>query len=80
MAATMAVTTGGEPAVLPSIGGSVPNHVFTDVLDLPTIWVPHSYPSCSQHAPDEHVLIPTCRSAMEVMTGIFCDIAAGGGP
>ena len=80
MAATMAETGGGEPAVLPSIGGSVPNHVFTDALDLPTIWVPHSYPSCSQHAPDEHVLMPTCRSAMEIMTGIFLDIAKAGGP
>ncbi len=79
MSATMSSTTGGEPAVLPSIGGSVPNHVFTDVLDLPTIWIPHSYPACSQHAPDEHVLISTCRSAMEIMTGLFADIAATGG-
>jgi acetylornithine deacetylase/succinyl-diaminopimelate desuccinylase-like protein len=76
MTATMTATTGGAPAVLPSIGGSVPNHVFTDVLDLPTIWIPHSYPSCSQHAPDEHVLVSTCRSAMEIVTGVFSDIAS----
>ncbi len=36
LAATMAQGEGGTPAVLPSIGGSVPNHVFTDVLGLPT--------------------------------------------
>lgn len=73
-------TIGAAPAVLPSIGGSVPNHVFTDVLGLPTIWIPHSYPSCSQHAPDEHVLVSTCRSGLEVMAGLFGDIADAGGP
>ncbi|MEJ7800463.1 MAG: M20 family metallopeptidase [Ilumatobacter sp.] len=77
---SMAATIGGPPAVLPSIGGSVPNHVFTDILDLPTIWVPHSYPSCSQHAPDEHVLVSTCRSGLEIMAGIFSDIAELGAP
>jgi hypothetical protein len=69
-----------SPAVLPSVGGSVPNHVFTDILGLPTIWIPHSYPSCSQHAPDEHVLISTFRSGAEIMAGLFCDIAERGGP
>lgn len=80
MAATMTHGGGGTPAVLPSIGGSVPNHVFTDVLGLPTVWIPHSYASCSQHAPDEHVLIPTCRSAVELMTCLYLDIGATGGP
>jgi acetylornithine deacetylase/succinyl-diaminopimelate desuccinylase-like protein len=69
-----------SPAVLPSIGGSVPNHVFTDILGLPTIWIPHSYPSCSQHAPDEHVLLSTCRSGAEIMAGVFSDIAERGDP
>ena len=73
-------TTGEPPAVLPSIGGSVPNFVFTDVLGLPTIWIPHSYPSCSQHAPDEHVLISTCRSGLRIMAGVFSDIADGRPP
>jgi acetylornithine deacetylase/succinyl-diaminopimelate desuccinylase-like protein len=83
MATTMAGTHAADantPAVLPSIGGSVPNHVFTDILGLPTIWIPHSYPSCSQHAPDEHVLISTCRSGAEIMAGVFSDIAEHGGP
>ena len=74
---SMERTIGATPAVLPSIGGSVPNFVFTDILDLPTVWIPHSYPSCSQHAPDEHVLLSTCRSGLEVMAGLFGDIADG---
>src|SRR3954471_4826270 len=50
-------TTGTATAVLPNFGGSLPNDVFSEGLGLPTIWVPHSYPGCSQHAPDEHILL-----------------------
>ena len=54
-------TAGARPAVLPSLGGSIPNDVFTDILGMPTVWVPHSYAGCSQHAPNEHVLTPILR-------------------
>ena len=48
-------TTGRKPAILPNLGGSLPNDVFAEILGLPTLWVPHSYPGCSQHAPNEHL-------------------------
>jgi acetylornithine deacetylase/succinyl-diaminopimelate desuccinylase-like protein len=67
-------TTGKAPAVLPNFGGSLPNDVFSDVLGLPTIWVPHSYPGCSQHAPDEHILLPVTEEAMGMMAGLFWDL------
>jgi hypothetical protein len=47
-------STNLKPAILPNVGGSLPNDIFSDILGLPTIWVPHSYPGCSQHAPNEH--------------------------
>ena len=67
-------TTGKEPAVLPNFGGSLPNDVFSDVLGLPTIWLPHSYPGCSQHAPDEHILLSVTEEALNLMTGLFWDM------
>ena len=67
-------TTGTKPAVLPNLGGSLPNDVFSDLLGLPTIWVPHSYASCSQHAPNEHVLAPLLREGLAIMTGVFWDM------
>ena len=70
-AASIAATTGMPPAILPNLGGSLPNDCFADVLGLPTIWVPHSYPACSQHAPDEHLLAPVAREALTIMTGLF---------
>jgi len=67
-------TTGKAPAVLPNFGGSLPNDVFTDILHLPTMWVPHSYPGCSQHAPDEHILLPVTDEALGIMAGLFWDL------
>jgi acetylornithine deacetylase/succinyl-diaminopimelate desuccinylase-like protein len=66
-------TTGKAPAILPNFGGSLPNDVFTDILGLPTMWVPHSYPGCSQHAPDEHILLSVTEEALGIMAGLFWD-------
>jgi hypothetical protein len=44
------------------------------VLGLPTVWVPHSYPGCSQHAPDEHILTSVTAEALEIMAGLFWDL------
>jgi acetylornithine deacetylase/succinyl-diaminopimelate desuccinylase-like protein len=67
-------TTGKAPAVLPNFGGSLPNDVFSGALGLPTIWVPHSYPGCSQHAPDEHILLSVTEEALGIMAGLFWDL------
>ena len=74
-------TTGAPPVVLPNLGGSLPNDVFADNLGLPTIWVPHSYPGCSQHAPDEHLLAPVAREGLAIVAGLFWDLGEpGAGP
>lgn len=71
-------TDGAEPALLPNLGGSLPNDVFTDDLGIPTIWVPHSYPACAQHAPNEHLLGSLARQALRLMAGLFWDVGEGG--
>lgn len=73
-AASIRRTTDKAPAVLPNFGGSLPNDVFSDCLGLPTIWLPHSYPGCSQHAPNEHILLPVTEEALGVMAGLFWDL------
>ncbi|MEQ6202702.1 M20 family metallopeptidase [Sulfitobacter sp. HNIBRBA2951] len=73
-------TTGKAPHVLPNLAGSLPNDCFADILGLPTVWIPHSYMGCNQHAPDEHVLKSICREGLEIMAGLFWDIGEGGGP
>ena len=67
-------TSGKKTAILPNLGGTIPNHVFAHTLGLPTIWVPHSYPACSQHAPNEHLLASVAREGLRMMAGLFWDI------
>ena len=74
VAASIAATTGSAPAILPNLGGSLPNDCFADILGLPTVWVPHSYPACSQHAPNEHMLASVAREGLAMMTGLFWDL------
>jgi len=71
---SIARTTGAKPAILPNLGGSLPNDVFADTLGLPTVWIPHSYAACSQHAPNEHLLAPVARDGLRIMTGLFWDL------
>ncbi len=77
---SLARTSGKKPALLPNLGGSLPNDIFTDVLGLRTVWVPHSYPGCSQHAPNEHLPPEVLREALSVMTGLYWDLGAGNTP
>jgi acetylornithine deacetylase/succinyl-diaminopimelate desuccinylase-like protein len=79
-AASMAATIGRRPAILPSTAGSLPNDVFSEVLGLPTVWVPHSYRGCSQHAPDEHLPTALAREALALMAGIYWDLGEPGTP
>ena len=69
-------TTGKSPALLPGIGGSLPNAPFAQVLGLPTLWIPHSYPGCAQHAPNEHLPEALVRESLGLMAGLFSDLAA----
>lgn len=60
--------------ILPNLGGTIPNHCFSDVLNLPTVWLPHSYASCNQHAPDEHLLETIIEQGLKLAAGILWDL------
>jgi hypothetical protein len=72
--AALESTAGAAPALLPNLGGSLPNDAFADELGMCTVWIPHSYPACAQHAPDEHLLAPLARQALGLMAGLFWDL------
>ena len=74
--ASVTASAGAKPAIIPQMGGSICNDVFTDLLGIPAIWLPHSYTGCSQHAPDEHVLLPICENALGLMAGLYWDLGA----
>ena len=74
MSQSMARSTGKSIAILPNLAGTLPNDVFSDILGLPTLWVPHSYPACAQHAPNEHLLVDVAREGLQIMGGLFWDL------
>lgn len=80
VAGSLADTLGTKPAILPNLGGSLPNTIFSDDLGLPTIWIPHSYPGCLQHAPDEHLPVSIVRDGLAVMAGLYWDLGSGTTP
>jgi len=71
---SLRASTNKKPALLPNLGGTVPNDVFAYTLGLPTLWIPHSYPACAQHAPNEHLLGSVAREALAVMAGLWWDL------
>jgi acetylornithine deacetylase/succinyl-diaminopimelate desuccinylase-like protein len=74
VAASIEKTLGRPPAILPNLGGSLPNNIFSDLLGLPTIWIPHSYPGCLQHAANEHLPINIAREGLAIMAGLYSDL------
>ena len=64
--------------LLPNLAGSLPNDVFSELLGMPTLWVPHSYPACAQHAPNEHLLAEVAREGLQIMGGLYWDLGEPG--
>ena len=79
-AAASIARTATKPAILPNLGGSLPNDVFADMLGLPTVWVPHSYPGCSQHAPERASAAGAGARGLRVMAGLYWDLGEPGTP
>ncbi|MBB3455962.1 acetylornithine deacetylase/succinyl-diaminopimelate desuccinylase-like protein [Rhizobium sp. BK313] len=74
VAASIEKTLGSAPAILPNLGGSLPNNIFSDLLGLPTIWIPHSYPGCLQHAANEHLPVSIVHEGLAIMAGLYWDL------
>jgi acetylornithine deacetylase/succinyl-diaminopimelate desuccinylase-like protein len=73
-AASIERTAKQRPMILPNLGGTLPNDIFSEVLGLRTIWVPHSYPGCLQHGPNEHLPVHNIREGLRIMAGLYWDL------
>jgi len=77
---SLRTSSGKTPDLLPNLAGSLPNDVFANLLGLPTLWIPHSYPACAQHAPNEHLLPHVAREGLAVMAGVYWDLGEADAP
>jgi acetylornithine deacetylase/succinyl-diaminopimelate desuccinylase-like protein len=78
--ASMERTLGKRVQVIPNSSGGLPGDVFVDHLNVPLIWIPHSYSGCKQHGPDEHLLKASAREGIAAFAGIWWDLGDGGAP
>ncbi len=67
-----AKTVAGEDLVLlPTLGGSLPLYLFTDMLDKPAIIVPIANYDNNQHAADENIRIGNLWYGIKLMTALM---------
>ncbi len=62
------VAQGQEPLLVPAMGGSLPEYVFTKILGIPTFNVPYANADEANHAPNENLEIE--RFFLGIKTGI----------
>jgi len=79
-AASLERTLGKRVQIIPNSSGGLPGDVFVDHLDVPLVWVPHSYSGCKQHGPDEHLLAGPAREGLLGFTGLWWDLGEAGTP
>jgi len=46
---------GEEPLIIPAMGGSLPNYVFTKIIGIPAFTVPYANADEANHAPNENL-------------------------
>lgn len=53
----VADATGHQPILMPAAGGSLPNYVWTSILNTPAVSVPYANVDENNHAPNENIKI-----------------------
>jgi acetylornithine deacetylase/succinyl-diaminopimelate desuccinylase-like protein len=74
VAQSLESSTGKKPAILPNVGGSLPNDILSELTGGRTIWIPHSYPGASNHGANENMPMSVLHEGLRAMTGLFWDL------
>jgi acetylornithine deacetylase/succinyl-diaminopimelate desuccinylase-like protein len=77
--AAMAAAQGGDPLLVPMLGGSLPLYVFTGVLGLPTYGIPLGNPDQANHAPDENLDLERFHTGIKTAAAVLDHLGAAGG-
>jgi acetylornithine deacetylase/succinyl-diaminopimelate desuccinylase-like protein len=77
LAAAITAAQGKPPLHIPSMGGSLPDYVFTKILGIPAFVIPYANPDEANHAPNENLELD--RFIAGVKTGAALLAYLGGG-
>jgi acetylornithine deacetylase/succinyl-diaminopimelate desuccinylase-like protein len=64
------------PVVLPNLGGSIPDWLFTQVLGVPSVWVPYAPHDEANHAPNESTTVEGFINGVRSTAAALFEIAA----
>ncbi len=61
------VSARGKAALMPTLGGSVPLYLFTDILKLPAIGIPIANHDNNQHSANENLRLQNLWDGIETL-------------
>jgi acetylornithine deacetylase/succinyl-diaminopimelate desuccinylase-like protein len=73
--AAMGEAYGVPPVVMPLLGATAPNYVFTDDLGLPAIWTTYANYDEDNHAPNENMTLQAFRDGVVASSVLFQKMA-----
>ncbi len=76
MRQAIALAQGQEPLLIPALGGSLPQYVFTKILGIPVFGVPYANADEANHAPNENLEV--WRFFQGIKTSVVILMTLGG--
>jgi acetylornithine deacetylase/succinyl-diaminopimelate desuccinylase-like protein len=76
----LAFATGRRPFVVPSLGSTLPNHVFTEILGIASVLLPYANPDQCNHAPNENLVLNRYKDGMRTCAAVLYRLASQGCP
>ncbi|HEU4807407.1 MAG TPA: M20/M25/M40 family metallo-hydrolase [Homoserinimonas sp.] len=67
--------TGRLPFVVPSLGSTLPNYVFTDILEMPSVLVPYANADQNNHAANENFELSRFLDGMKICAAVLDHLA-----
>ena len=65
------LASGESLVLLPTLGGSLPLFLFTEILHAPVVITPVANHDDNQHAPDENLRLANLWYGIDLMTALF---------
>jgi acetylornithine deacetylase/succinyl-diaminopimelate desuccinylase-like protein len=78
--AGIAAAQGADPLLMPAMGGSLPDYVFTKVLGIPAFVVPYANADEANHAPNENLEVERFIAGIKTGAAMLAHLGSAGKP